>query len=192
MLLLLQATAAASLSLPKSPGVGGLLSTSPVSTGLFESRMETQQSVLQSLCPGGWMASLDLKDAYRQVPVHPESRCYLRFCVGEEVWQFRALCFGLSTTPQTFTHVMAPISSLMHRHGFRILRYLDDWLVLGFSFRNLLRARDFLLALLGARYPGQSVEELSDSLSDLGLPGDAASDAFFGVFPTPKHVLKLA
>ena len=30
--------------------------------------METQQSVLQSLRPGDWMASLDLKDAYLQVP----------------------------------------------------------------------------------------------------------------------------
>ena len=88
--------------------------------------METQQSVLQSLCPGDWMASLDLKDAYLQVPVHPKSRCYLRFCVGEEVWQFRALCFGLSTAPQAFMRVMAPISLIMHRHGFRIMRYLDD------------------------------------------------------------------
>ena len=40
---------------------------------------------------------------------------------------------GLSSAPQVFTPVMAPISSIMHRHGFRILRYLDDWLVLGSS-----------------------------------------------------------
>ena len=58
--------------------------------------METQQSILQSLRQGDWMASLDLSDAYLQVPVHPESCRFLRFCVGKEVWQFRALCFGLS------------------------------------------------------------------------------------------------
>ena len=109
--------------------------------------MEIQQLVLQSLCPGDWMVSLDLRDAYLQVPVHPESRYYLRFCVGEEVFQFRSLCFGLSTAPQAFTRVMAPISSIMHRHGFKILRYLDDWLVLGFLFWDLVRARDFLLWL---------------------------------------------
>ena len=155
--------------------------------------METQQLVLQSLHPGDWMASLDLRDAYLQVPVHPESRCYLRFCVGEEVFQFRALCFGLSTAPQAFTRVMAPVSSIMHRHGFRILRYLDDWLVLGSSFRDLVRARDFLLWLcqeLGVQVnlekssliPTQTLDYLGMRLQTLPLR----------VFSTPKRVLKLA
>ena len=40
---------------------------------------------------------------------------------------------------------MAPVSSIMHRHEFRILRYLDDWLVLASSFREIVRKRDFLL-----------------------------------------------
>ena len=148
---------------PPSPGYYSRLFVTPKVTGgwrpvidlsclnrsvrVSHFHMETQQSVLQSLRPGDWMASLDLKDACLQVPVHPESRCYLRFCVGEEVWQFHALCFGLSTAPQAFTRVMAPISSIMHRHGFRILRYLDDWPVLGSSFQDLVRARDFLLWL---------------------------------------------
>ena len=47
------------------------------------------------------------------------------------VLQFRALCFSLLTAPQVFTWVMAPVSVIMHRYGFHILRYLDDWLVLG-------------------------------------------------------------
>ena len=42
---------------------------------------------------------------------------------------------------------MGPVSSIMHRFGFRILRYLDDWLVLGSSFQEISRARDFLLWL---------------------------------------------
>ena len=42
-------------------------------------RMETSASVLQSLRPGDWMVSLDLQDAYLQVPVHPDSRRFLRF-----------------------------------------------------------------------------------------------------------------
>ena len=42
------------------------------------------------------------------------------------------------------------------------------------------------LALPGARCPGQPGEELSDSDSDLGLPGDAASDASFEGFPDPQ------
>ena len=42
------------------------------------------------------------------------------------------------------------------------------------------------LALPGARCPGHPGEELSDSSSDLGLPGDAALDASFEGFPDPQ------
>ena len=44
--------------------------------------METPQSVLRSIRPGDWMISLDLQDAYLQVPIHPESRRYLHFTMG--------------------------------------------------------------------------------------------------------------
>ena len=40
-------------------------------------QMETIQSVLLSVRQGDWMASIDLKKAYLQVPVHPESRPFL-------------------------------------------------------------------------------------------------------------------
>ena len=36
--------------------------------------METPQSVLRSIRQGDWMISLDLQDAYLQVPIHLESR----------------------------------------------------------------------------------------------------------------------
>ena len=109
-------------------------------------RMETSLLAFQSLCPGDWVVSIDLQDAYLQVPVHPDSRRYLRFCVGHQTYQFWVLCFGLSAAPQVFTRIMAPISSIMHRFGYLILRYLDNWLVLESSFQ-ITRVRDFLLWL---------------------------------------------
>ena len=87
--------------------------------------METPQSVLRSIRQGDWMISLDLQDAYLQVPVHPESCRYLRFTMGGVPYQFRVLCFGLTTAPQVFTRLMAPISAILHRYGIRMLRYLD-------------------------------------------------------------------
>ena len=65
-------------------------------------QMETIQSVLFSVCQGDWMASIDLKEAYLQVPIHPESRPFLRFVAQGQVYQFTALCFGLSMAPQVF------------------------------------------------------------------------------------------
>ena len=66
-------------------------------------RMETIQSVLLSVRQGDWMASIDLQEAYLQVPVHQESRRFLRFVAHGRTYQFKALCFGLSTAPQVFT-----------------------------------------------------------------------------------------
>ena len=109
--------------------------------------METPRSVLNSIRPGDWMISLDLQDAYLQVPVHHDSRRFLRFVVDGKPFQFRVLCFGLTTAPQVFTRIMAPVSAILHRHGVRMLRYLDDWLILASSEIACLQSRDRLLAV---------------------------------------------
>ena len=96
-------------------------------------KMETVASVLLSVREGDFLASLDLKDAYFQIPIHPSSRKLLRFTSEGTVYQLRALCFGLSTAPQVFTSVFAAVSAWAHSHGIRLLRYLDDWLVLASS-----------------------------------------------------------
>ena len=83
-------------------------------------------SVYAPVCTSG---GLDGLQAYLQVPVHPTSRHFIRFIVRDTVYQFQALCFGLSTAPQVFTRVMAPVSAILHSLGIRMRRYLDDWLV---------------------------------------------------------------
>ena len=110
-------------------------------------QMETIQSVLLSVRQGDWMASIDLKEAYLQVPVHPASRHFLRFVFRDNVYQFKVLCFGLSTAPQVFTRVMAPVSAILHSMGIRMRRYLDDWLVQSSSRESLLRDLQTVLQL---------------------------------------------
>ena len=110
-------------------------------------KMETLQSVLLLVRAGDWMVSPDLKDAYLQVPMHPDSRKFLRFVALGKVYQFKLLCFGLSTVPQVFTWVMAPVSALLHRSGIRLRRYLDHWLVQASSREQVLLALDTVLRL---------------------------------------------
>ena len=93
------------------------------------------------------MISLDLQDAYLQVPVHHDSRRYLRFVVAGKSHQFRIHCFGLTTAPQVFTRIMAPVSAILHRYGVRMLRYLDDWLILASMELACLQSRDRLLSI---------------------------------------------
>ena len=68
-----------------------------------------------------------------------------RFPMGGVSYQFRVLCFGLTTAPHVFTRLMAPISAILHRYGVRMLRYLDDWLILAESRTTGIQARDRLL-----------------------------------------------
>ena len=110
-------------------------------------QMETIQSVLLSVRQGDWMASIDLKEAYLQVPIHSSSRHLLRFVFRDRVYQFKALCFGLSTAPQVFTKVMAPVSAILHSMGIRMRRYLDDWLVQSSSRDSLVRDLQTVLSL---------------------------------------------
>ena len=110
-------------------------------------KMETIASVLLSVRDGDFLASLDLKDAYFQSPIHRSSRKLLRFMSEGTVYQFRALCFGLSTAPQVFTRVFAVMSAWARSHGIRLLRYLDDWLVLSSSEKEAKQAVQSLLSL---------------------------------------------
>ena len=59
----------------------------------------------------------------------------------------RVLCFGLTTAPQVFTRIMAPVSAILHKYGVRMLRYLDDWLILASSELACLQSRDRLLTV---------------------------------------------
>ena len=94
---------------------------------------------------GSWRPIIDLSTL--NTFIDPESRRYLRFTMGRVPYQFRVLCFGLTTAPQVFTRLMAPISAILHRYGIRILRYLDDWLILAESTTSCIQARDRLLHL---------------------------------------------
>ena len=77
---------------------------------------------------GGLLASFDLREAYIPVPVHPASRPFLRFLFRDTVYQFQALCFGLSTAPQVFTWVMAQDLEAPILASMVCLRGLQWWL----------------------------------------------------------------
>ena len=154
--------------------------------------METTQSVLQSIWKFDWMFSIDLEDAYRQVPMHPDSHKFLCFVADGQIYQFHALCFGLSTAPQVFMRVMAPVSAMLHRLGIHMLRYLDDWLVLASSREEVLRARDQVLALCDQLGITINLEKscLIPSQTAMYLGMDIVSPSL-RAFPTTKRIATL-
>ena len=91
--------------------------------------METPRSILRALQQGQWLTSLDLKDAYFHIGIHPADRRYLRFCHNGTSWQFTVLPFGLSTSPRVFTKILKPVLAYAHLHRVKLHMYLDDWLL---------------------------------------------------------------
>ena len=154
-------------------------------------KMETVASVLLSVIEGDFLASLDLKDAYFQIPIHGSSRKLLRFMSEGRVYQFKALCFGLSTAPQVFTRVFAAVSAWAHARGIRLLRYLDDWLVLSSSEKKAKESIRELLSL--CRTLGIVINEKksdlvpSQSAKYLGMTIDTGAGR---VFPSLARVEK--
>ena len=53
--------------------------------------METVKSVRHSIVNIVWAVSIDLSDAYLHVPIHPQSRKYLRFIHEDQIFQFYGL-----------------------------------------------------------------------------------------------------
>ena len=111
-------------------------------------KMETANKVRQAIQPNDWAISLDLTDAYLHVPIHRQSRKYLRFCLKGQTYQFKALPFGLATSPYVFTRVMVAIATYLRKRAIVLFPYLDDWLVRNQIRQEILRDRQFTLKLI--------------------------------------------
>ena len=110
-------------------------------------KMETQETIRTSLQAGEWVTSIDFKDAYFYIPIHSQSKMYMRFQVQGRSYQFKALPFGLSTAPMEFTVMAKEVKLMALQRGIRIYQYLDDWLVRVTSHQTCLQHTQTLVAL---------------------------------------------
>lgn len=118
-------------------------------------RMDSIYSVKALLPPSCYMVSLDLKDAYLHIPIHQNCQKFLRLAIetGKETLhlQFRALPFGLSSSPIIFTKILAEALAPLRLKGISIIAYLDDLLLFADSpgrlLENLEYTRKFLESL---------------------------------------------
>jgi hypothetical protein len=95
--------------------------------------MLTTKELALTLQKGQWTTSIDLSDAYLHIPIHKDSRKYLRFVHRGVVFQSKALPFGLSDSPYVLTQVIKVVLQTAQSQGVQLLGYLDDWLNRGFQ-----------------------------------------------------------
>ncbi|KAK2889745.1 hypothetical protein Q8A73_018045 [Channa argus] len=74
-----------------------------------------------------WFSSLDLRSGYWQVELAPEARSKTAFTIGQGLWQFKVMPFGLCNAPATFERLMERVLKDIPRS--RCVVYLDDLLV---------------------------------------------------------------
>ncbi|MEW8547329.1 MAG: reverse transcriptase domain-containing protein [Candidatus Thiodiazotropha sp.] len=111
-------------------------------------KMETANKVRQAIQPNDWAFSLDLTDAYLHVPIHRTSRKFLRFCLKGQIFQFKALPFGLATSPYVFTRLMVAVATHLRKRSIVLFPYLDDWLIRNQIRLDLLRDQQFSITLI--------------------------------------------
>ena len=81
------------------------------------------------------------------IPIHSQSRKYMRFHLQGRSYQFKALPFGLSTAPMEFTVVAKEVKLMALQKGIRIHQYLDDWLVRASTHHTCLQHTQTLVTL---------------------------------------------
>ncbi len=81
---------------------------------------------------GALLAKMDVKQAYRQVSVHPDDRPLLGMLWKGEVFVDTTLPFGLRSAPLLFTALADAALWVMKKHGTsHVFHYVDDFITMG-------------------------------------------------------------
>ena len=88
--------------------------------------------LMHALGPGTQLTKIDIKEAYRMVPVCPSERPFLAVAWQGEVYVDCQLPFGLASAPAIFSALAEALEWILHQRGVRgVLHYLDNFLFLG-------------------------------------------------------------
>ena len=99
-------------------------------------KMETIHSILKLVTPGCWMASIDLKDAYCSVKIHPSHQKYLKFKYNDVLYNYTVYANGLGSCPRKFTKLTNPVVSELHLKRHVVAGYIDDFILLNETYEG--------------------------------------------------------
>ena len=93
--------------------------------------VDTAISHILTFGPGTLLAKIDIKHAFRLLPVHPADRHVLAMCWNNNIYIDTCLPFGLRSAPKLFNILADLLSWIVEAKGVApILHYLDDFLLL--------------------------------------------------------------
>ena len=87
-----------------------------------------------SLGPGSLLAKLDVKSAFRLLPVHVADRHLLAMRWNDQIYIDTCLPFGLRSAPKLFNVLADLLSWILMQQGISpLIHYLDDFLTMGLA-----------------------------------------------------------
>ena len=148
----------------------------PESCSLSYITVDDAVRAIVSTGEGAMLAKVNIKSAYRIIPVHPEDRPLLGMRWREALYVDSALPFGLRSAPKLFNSVADALEwKLKHMGIQQVFHYLDDFLIVApphspckEELRILLQCFDSL----GVPVAGQKLEGPTDGLTFLGIELD--------------------
>ena len=94
-------------------------------------RMESLNSLQFLLKKGDYITEVELKVAHYCIPLHKESRKFVRFQWDGKLYEFPCLCFGQCPAPRIFTKLLKVPLLVWRRLTMLIIIYIDDMLIIG-------------------------------------------------------------
>ena len=142
-------------------------------------KLENLNDAISLMKPECYFASLDLKDAYYSVKIHPDYTKFFRFYFHGVLYEFLALPQGYRDSPRIFTKILKPILSHLRSLGFEIVMYIDDSLLLGDTEEECRLAVNKACKLLDSLgftiHPIKSVFKPTQSIEFLGFVLDSVA-----------------
>ena len=122
-----------------------------------EFNFKSVDNVVAVLDKGDFMTVIDIKAAYRAVPLQSDHRKYmgLRWILDgiEKTFVDNKMCFGLRLGPCYFAELSEFVyDTLYNVYGMRIINYLDDFTAVATSREECLQCQSYVIELL--RYLG--------------------------------------
>ena len=144
--------------------------------------------VLDRLAGAKWFASIDLLSGYHQITVAADDREKTAFATPDGLFEFTRMPFGVQNGPACFQRLMDRV--LRHLKWSMCLVYLDDCLVFGATFDQLLERLHLVLTAIenaGLTINPRKCVFATDRVFHLGHVIDAG-----GIRPNPEKVSALS
>lgn len=144
--------------------------------------LPTMDKLLPKVRDAKYFTKLDIKDAFHQIEIHPDSRHITTFITHRGLFRFKRLMFGISCAPEIFQKTLERM--LLGCEG--VINYIDDILVFGKDLEQHDKRLDKVMTILKNNNVVLKEEKCIFRNKTVNFLGHVLSEN--GVRPLPKYV----